>query len=481
MIIKKYQAKTEAEAIEEAKKELGNSVVIMNTKNVKRRGLFAIFKPHLIEITAAVEEETEKKKDTERDALPKNPPAKEDDATAKALEVIKSVAAIQSKAGDPLKKEKPAGKDTESSLPEKEMSPLEHYQEAIKKTGEINTRSLLFTQEEEKQAKLREEKMKNESQEAKVLEQKLETLQNLIESQIKKNDDSDEETEEKKEEENQKEKEMKMFLKLLYNTMIDNEVDEKYANQIIDEMDKTTKNNLPIDYILANVYQKMILKFGRPIGITPAEKKPKVVFFIGPTGVGKTTTIAKIASKFHVDENKKIALLTADTYRIAAADQLQTYANIMDVPCRVIYSTDEVVEAYHDYEDCDYILVDTAGHSHHNDVQKANMNNFIHSLDGIAETEVFLVVSATTKYRDLLSIADAYCNMTDLKIIFTKLDETTTLGNLLNLKLYTGASLSYVTCGQNVPEDIENFNPQATVKQLLRIKKQSSNHTPQNV
>ena len=118
-------------------------------------------------------------------------------------------------------------------------------------------------------------------------------------------------------------------------------------------------------------------------------------------------------------------------------------------------------------KDYDYILVDTAGHSHQNTEQKEVMKELIHSVDGIIEKEVFLVLSATTKYRDLLSIADTYSDVTDYKLIFTKLDETTTLGNLLNLKLYTGAPLSYVTCGQNVPDDIEDFNPQKTVKRLL--------------
>ena len=91
----------------------------------------------------------------------------------------------------------------------------------------------------------------------------------------------------------------------------------------------------------------------------------------------------------------------------------------------------------------------------------------IHSLDDVAKTEVYLVLSATTKYRDLVSIADTYREMTDYTLIFTKLDETTSLGNLLNLRLHTEAEMSYVTCGQNVPEDIEFFNPQATVKQIL--------------
>ena len=174
--------------------------------------------------------------------------------------------------------------------------------------------------------------------------------------------------------------------------------------------------------------------------------------------MGKTTTIAKIASKFSVDEGKKVALLTADTYRIAAAEQLRTYANILEVPFRVIYTTEEVGQALVDFKDYDYVLVDTAGHSHHNEAQKETMKDFVHSADGLAEKEVFLVLSATTKYSDLISIVDAYSAMTDYKLIFTKLDETDTLGNLLNIKLYTGADLSYVTCGQNVPDDIEQIS-----------------------
>lgn len=264
---------------------------------------------------------------------------------------------------------------------------------------------------------------------------------------------------------------MDRFLRLLYNTMLENEVHEQYANQIIEEAEKVNKPGMPIDYVLANVYQKMILKFGKPAGIQPGENGPKLVFFVGPTGVGKTTTIAKIASRFSVEGSKKVALLTADTYRIAAAEQLRTYANILEVPFRVVYSPEEVVKAYEDYKDYDYIMVDTAGHSYQNETQRKAVEEFLHAVKDTAQQDVFLVLSATTKYKDLLKIADAYSEITDYKLIFTKLDETAYLGNLLNLRLHTGAQLSYVTCGQNVPDDIENFNPQKTVKLLLGGKK----------
>ena len=406
MIIKKYQAKTEAEAVEQAKKELGGGVVIMNVRNLKKKGFFRVFKPNMVEITVALEDDVER------------------------TGVRKEMQSAQIGAG-----------------------------------AEMPVKKVPLLPKELVQSTMNDTVVKNAAANGKAIEEKLDSLQNLLEKQLK---PAEEEKAEKKEVEEPEEKsEAEAFMQLLYNIMIENEVDEKYANQIIDEFEKNNKSNVPMDYALANVYQKLILKFGKPVEIEPAENGPKVIFFIGPTGVGKTTTIAKLASKFKLDEKRKIALLTADTYRIAAVEQLRVYANILEVPFRVIYSADEIELALQHFADYDYILVDTAGHSHHNDSQKEAMNEFIHSVDEKAEKDVYLVVSATTKYKDLISIADAYKGMVEYKLIFTKLDETTSCGNLLNLKLYTGASLSYVTCGQNVPDDIDKFNPQKTVKQLL--------------
>ena len=249
--------------------------------------------------------------------------------------------------------------------------------------------------------------------------------------------------------------------------MIDNEINERYANEIIDEIDKNCKADVTMDFMLSEIYQRMILKLGKPYVMEEDEQRPRVLFFIGPTGVGKTTTIAKIASSFRVEHKKKVALLTADTYRIAAAEQLRTYANILEVPFRVVYTAGEIAGAIEDFRDYDYILVDTTGHSPNNEAQCESVNDLISSVETTAAKEVFLVMSASTKYKDLIKIADTYKGIADYKLIFTKLDETSTMGNIYNIKLYTGAALSYVTYGQNVPDDIEYFNPQATVKQLL--------------
>lgn len=294
------------------------------------------------------------------------------------------------------------------------------------------------------------------------LSSKLDSLQSLLEKKL-----TGDNSEGKSDIDESEDDSSMAFMKLIYNTLIDNEVAEKYANELIDEVSKINTPGASIDLLLANIYQKMILKFGTPVTIPINLEKQRVIFFIGPTGVGKTTTIAKLASQLSVNHKKKVALLTTDTYRIAAAEQLRTYANILEVPFRVIYTEEEMMTAINDFAEYDYVLVDTAGHSHHNDSQKDAMALFLKSVDETVDKDVYLVVSATTKYRDLLSIADSYSEFTDFKLIFTKLDETTTFGNLFNLCMHTGASMSYITCGQNVPDDIAVFSPQSTVKQLL--------------
>ncbi len=432
MVIKKFQGKTEAEATENARKELGSAVVIMNVRNVKKKGIAGIFKSPQVEVTVALEEESEKQPQkaptmTALEQLAARQKAINDRRAAEAVSAVSArPSGIISEPSDDIIKESVPAKPLKDIMDDTPPKPR-----------------------------------------ADVIE-KLDSLENLLKNRLDATSpsDSEKDSDEKSDGADPGSEQMR-FTKLLYNMMIDNEVHEKYAGAIIEEAEKTNKPGMPFDYMLTNIYQKMILKFGNPTVITPASRGPKVVYFVGPTGVGKTTTIAKIASKLCVEDKKKVALLTADTYRIAAAEQLHTYANILEVPFRIIYSPSEVEQAIEDYHEYDYILVDTAGHSHHNEEQRANTGLMVHAVDNIAECEVYLVLSATTKYRDLISIADTYKEMADYKIIFTKLDETTALGNLLNLRLYTGSELSYVTYGQNVPDDIDRFNPQTTVKSIL--------------
>lgn len=425
MIIKIFQAKTEEAALELARKELGSGIVVMNVKKVKKKGLFSIFKPQQVEVTVALEEE---EKQNFREAV------------AKVSEIARQSEAAGNTRSAKTEPEQPAkqGKAEPGPQPEKQR------QQEKQRQPEKNTQTI-------------------DSRQESAIEEKLSTLQNLLEKQI----GSTQEEEKESEGEEKKEDSNVAFFHLLYKMLLDNEIEETYANQLVEELDGSVKPDMPIDYLLSVVYQKMVLKFGQTKTIQSAEKGPKLVYFIGPTGVGKTTTIAKIASRLSVVEKKKIVLLTADTYRIAAAEQLRTYANILEVPFRIIYTPQEIRTAIEDYAAYDYIFVDTSGHSQKNTDQRDDTLALLRAADGQAEKEVYLVVSATTKYRDLLNIADTYQKLTDFRLVFTKLDETQCQGNLFNLRLHTDAPMSYVTCGQNVPDDIGEFDAQKTVKLLL--------------
>lgn len=468
MIIKKFQGKTKEEALESARKELGEGIVEMNVKAIKAKGIMSLFKGTRFEVTVAKEEENEKygavaASEVQRDgvAVSLSQGAAGNGASGKIIP-MKQPEKKESAADSKTSRDTLASGDT-FAVGQAVADALAAFpaqrQDSAKMEGDRDRGKSDAKANEPTKENLR----------GNGLEEKLDNLQNLIEKQLSQQENKPQADESKSMESAKKEEstERVNFMKLLYSKMTDNEIDAKYAKEIIEEIDKNCKADVTMDFMLSEIYQRMILKLGKPYVMEEDEKTPKVVFFVGPTGVGKTTTIAKIASSFRVEHKKKVALLTADTYRIAAAEQLRTYANILEVPFRVVYTAKEITDAVEDFKEYDYILVDTTGHSPNNEAQCESMSDLIHSVDTNASKEVFLVLSASTKYRDLMRTADIYKEITDYKLIFTKLDETTTLGDIYNLKLYTGATLSYVTCGQNVPDDIEYFNPQSTVKQLL--------------
>lgn len=415
MTINKFQGKTKEEAIEKAKQEMGPNAVIMNVKEIKPKGLFAAFKNPTYEATAALEEKDH---------------------------VVNSFSALQSpqKLHDNIN----VAADEKLEIPKAVRTP-QIEQPAADPQRSMQTPKPCQTQV---------------NAEEKEIGKRLDDLSSVLEEKL--GAGSKEEVREKT-----MGSEELDFVRIIYRTLLNNEVNERYANQIIDEVERFIRPGNSVDTILANVYQKLILKLGRPNTIEMGKGKPRVIFFIGPTGVGKTTTIAKIASKYKMESNQKVAFITADTYRIAATEQLRVYANILDAPMSIVYSPDELNAAVAKLTDYDLIFVDTAGFSHKNETQREDMKRLINGLAPEYDKEVYLVLSATTKYHDLLEIVDIYHEISMFKLIFTKLDETTAYGNILNIKLYSGADLSYVTNGQNVPADLEVFHTQKIVKQLL--------------
>lgn len=252
-------------------------------------------------------------------------------------------------------------------------------------------------------------------------------------------------------------------IKAVYEQLLDNEVREEIVNNLTMGLEQLKSGDQEeVTDVIAVIYKRIIKLLASNETIN-SEKKNNI-FFVGPTGVGKTTTIAKIASYFTLNLGKEVALITSDTYRIAAVEQLRTYANILNIPIKVVYSDIELKEAIDHFSDKDLVLIDTAGRSHKNKEHQMELKSL---LEVIEDKEVYLVLSVATKYKDLIHITDVYDQLTSYKIIFTKLDETTSYGNILNIKLKTNAKLSYVTFGQNVPDDISDINPHEIARQVL--------------
>ena len=186
-------------------------------------------------------------------------------------------------------------------------------------------------------------------------------------------------------------------------------------------------------------------------GLELKSRKRKIAALLGPTGVGKTTTLAKIAAQCVLEKGISTAFITADTYRISAVEQLKTYADILGLPIAIVYTPDELKEAIQKFRQKQLILIDTAGRSQHNRRQMAELKEFLAVNQNI---EKYLVLSATTKNEDAKDIIDKFSVCKPDKVIFTKTDETKSLGIILNILRRKEMRLSYLTNGQSVPDDI---------------------------
>lgn len=441
MVIRKYIGTTEEEAMRLAKEELGEDAVIMNVKQVAARGVLRFFRKPSVEVTAAVDEVQEGNGAPGSEMQQGRQRQEDFPDFSKLQEAIQETNAVL---------EAEARKDAEKAQSQEEVpAGGEGYS---KHSGAKARRDVALKSENilEEKPSIAEEK---------DLEERLSSLQDLLEKQMQS-------AKLEKEEKDEKENTNQVYFDMIKKKLLDNEVEETYIDQILDDISGNLKKNANLDSILAGVYQKIVLKIGQPHLIDIKTKRTKYVFFVGPTGVGKTTTIAKIASTLKLTKNTKVALITSDTYRIAAVEQLRTYANILGIPLQVVYSPEDMVNAMEELREYDLVFVDTAGRSHNNPQQREDIQKLLETVEE-ANREIYLVLSATTKYRDLVKISTTYAEMTKYSLIFTKLDETDTIGNIYNIHMLTGAPLSYTTCGQNVPDDIGKIDAQNIAKQLL--------------
>lgn len=507
MQIKSFKAPTLKEAMANVKSELGVDAVILHTNKIKKGGILGFHAKEIVEVIAAVEDEP---------VVKEQKPAMDTGAASEAV-LQAAAAARASRNSAPEPEPQPIQPQPTGNFTPRNM--VSQYQtagtiEAISHAMAQNTPSPTFgevlasvnkAQEQAGQPVVNEETasvapdvdMNPGVEQPVVKEEPVEPVSVAEEKLVSAESDAEQLTPEK-EVETASEDTTDLDVKEQEILDLQNQLEEMKSMLVEMSRNKDEAGGIPnlqrameAQGISQHVLEDMISKLnGTEIlapqnsikalkalekyvrkairianGITLYSDKPKIVALIGPTGVGKTTTLAKIAAKFVLEEGAKVALITADTYRISAVEQLKTYSDILGLPLEIVYNPQALQEAIEKHRDKQLILLDTAGRSQYNAYQMKELSELL-NID--ADIEKHLVMSATTKTSDGLELLDNFSLCKPDRVIFTKVDETKTHGIILNILHRRKAALSYLTNGQSVPDDIEPASIEKLAELLLR-------------
>jgi flagellar biosynthesis protein FlhF len=243
----------------------------------------------------------------------------------------------------------------------------------------------------------------------------------------------------------------------VFTDMIEAEVDESIARDLADRIRGDggvhVADSLLVKARIAQLLEDEIKVTGP---LKTASDKCRLVALVGPTGVGKTTTIAKLAANYRLREKKRVGLITVDTYRVAAVEQLRTYADIIDLPMEVVATPREMREAVQRMRNLDLVLMDTAGRSPRDEIKIQELRSLLAEAEA---DDVLLVLSVTAGTKSLVATAERFAEVGTTALVLTKLDEATSLGHLVALTRQCRLPISYLTDGQNVPDDIQVAQP----------------------
>ncbi|MGE3259660.1 MAG: flagellar biosynthesis protein FlhF [Geobacter sp.] len=428
MLVKTFQAATMAEALRQVKAELGPDAMILSTKKEKQGGILGFFSKQVVKVTAAI--------DPHRPAPP--PPA-----------VVR----------ERPERERTAKEEFENSM----LAPL------ARELRELRERVEQLSRREEEQRQRQPEAPAAEEESVKpgevaginlnnIPRQDLEEIKKLLLNTLTRNQGGDvvqtvQWPDSGSGQPSQESpamavdgEEVTPLARELERQGIDHEVMDKII---------ATINTLPAEQEEQSISGRLGAAFGRLIKFTGMlrlkKNAPRIIALVGPTGVGKTTTTAKLAAMYALNRGSKVALVTMDIFRVGAVEQLKTYTKIMGIPLEVASTPKELERAVERHADCDLILVDTAGRSHKDTEKLDEMKVF---LEGI-QSDIYLCLSATTKDRELEEILKRFSIFEVSKVVFTKLDECESFGCIVNLLLKANLQIAYFTTGQRVPEDIE--------------------------
>ncbi|MFB5673611.1 flagellar biosynthesis protein FlhF [Paenibacillus terreus] len=438
MRVKRYVVETMPEAMQQIRGDLGNDAVILSTKELKVGGFLGLFSKKRIEVIAAVEKETDSSPRTSSSStavqtaqkLPSAPQAAI--ARVTAPDAYKRTAALLNKSNEGEDKQgqaaaQPQRESAESSEKGIDMSTgreaaLPDLTAAGLADEHVNGRDRGTL------SSLQQDALLGEIREMKAMMSRISRYTQVSSS-------------------------LPEQVQALHERLLEQEVEQELADEWLGRvLQRQEESGVSLEEfsfksaLEEEVQQFLSARFGGGISAST-----KIVYIAGPTGVGKTTTIAKLAAEQLFKFQRKVGFITSDTYRISAVEQLRTYATILNVPLEVVQSPGDLQRAMHRLEQCDLILMDTAGRNYRNELLVSELQSL---LAPIEESETYLVLSLTSKSRDMLEITDHFNKYGLDKVIFTKMDETGSIGAIFNVLQHYPLSLSYMTNGQNVPDDL---------------------------
>lgn len=499
MKLRTYQAYTMAEALAAVKRDLGADAVILNTRTFKRSTLLGLRRKTIVEVTATPAEQAMPRRTKDRSVPPPTIGARSMAASAEARSTSpKQLAARRAYGGasgapgsgavtdddrertrrlatamqEKLERERAEGQTRSTpaishtdaewipnsvSAPQHEVKPTEILQPApvadpASKPAEASPRRFMLVPpgEESPTASASSSASASTPGTSNAMDVELAAIKNMVSQVLARQSTTA-----------QPAPSLPPKLMDFYLNLIAQDMSEELADQIVGEVrDRLTREDLDDEVrVRAAVVEelaKLIPVSADPVPISSPDGRPLTIALVGPTGVGKTTTLAKLAATFKLRHKKKVGLITSDTYRIAAVDQLRTYANIIGWPLQVALTPAEMRQAVHHLSHCDVILVDTAGRSQNDVLRIDELRKF---LEAAAAHEVHLVLSSTASEKVLLREAEAFSHVGVHKIVLTKLDEAVSFGMLVNVIQKIGKELSFITTGQEVPDHIEPGRP----------------------
>ena len=467
-----FTAKDDAEALRLASERLGRDAVILSTQMIKEGGVLGLFKRSVLKVTAGILEDD----DTTPQVRPRLQPsaastasAMDDDTRRENLIAFQKLMEFKERSGNLSQNTPPASApaalgDEGYRLPQSEN--LQISQEGLRNAYGLTTRPAPVPPLTQQKTELHNDSTRKLQDQVGALADRLDVLlqritavENGVSAAVQ------------QVQQNPMRPQAQTFQPMPQITQDDSgiearlrasDVDERYIRKLLADYSIMTRKDKSRKLPFAKWLAAQIECAGDNGGDAAGGRK---VMLLGPTGVGKTTTIAKLAAIKALWEHKKVLLLTSDTYRIAAVEQLKTYAKILGVPIEIIFDINTIPSVVDEHDNADIILLDTAGRSQRD---KKNMDMFENLYNSFTPDAVHLVLAANMKYKDMLDVVEHIPTIPVTHLLFTKLDETVSYGSIFNIQQVMGCPVSFLTIGQNVPKDIETASGQRIADFLMK-------------